>query len=289
MDRIKNYFIRPWDSDAMLSVTPISSVVRQHLLMVYCTLFYSFVFILSGAVSHLLFNHGGWVSAFGFMGSVWWIYRIKPWREIRRVLLLMTASYFSGATLGPLINLIIEMDQRNIIKIIMGGILFFSCYLGAIIHSLERAVIYQLGEYSAPILIAAWMVISDAYPGLFTYMYLILTWLIIHMNLYNQLTIFRATHHPEENYYVSTAITFFTEFAKHIIDLLRHTIDGTVTFSWYHGPKNKDAFCGCETLSNAYSCSEDIIVLGVKCTTVPNFLTNFDPVFDSLTLFVFVD
>ncbi|KAI3693195.1 hypothetical protein L6452_33026 [Arctium lappa] len=224
MDKIKNYFIRPWDSDAMQSVTPISSRVREHLFMVYWTLFITCVFILSGAISHLLFNNGGFVSALGFIGSVWFISRINPWREIRRFLFLMPAAYFSGATLGPLINLIIEMDQRNIIKIIVVGMLFFGCYLGAIMQSLDRTVIYQFGEYTAPFIIATWLATSDAYEDAPTYVYAILSWLIVHMNLYNQLAIFRAIHN-EENFYVSTAITFFTEFPVHVVDLLIHTVD----------------------------------------------------------------
>ncbi|KAJ9556656.1 hypothetical protein OSB04_011270 [Centaurea solstitialis] len=303
MDRIKNYFIRAWDSEAMLTLTPIQRSVYEHLLTVYFTLFYSSIFALSGAILHQLFNIGGWISAHGFIGSLWCLSRVNPWREIPRDWLLMAAAFFSGATLGPLINLIIEMDQSNVIKIIMGALVFFASYLAAIASSRDRTVIYQFAEYSTPILITTWMVMSDTYPGLRThtvclvtlpfqwysvvhigafvagmlkrwlnvpihmvwilalcyiyehtildlmasyllkkqttpnsccfplqYVYAILMWLFVHMNLCNQLAIHQAIHNPDENYYVSTTITFFTEFPFHIINLLIHPFKGTVNF-----------------------------------------------------------
>ncbi|KAJ9556660.1 hypothetical protein OSB04_011274 [Centaurea solstitialis] len=169
MDAIKNYFIKPYNPTAMLTNDPIPRFAWEHLLKVYATLCYTFVFALFGGFSHVLFDNGGWITAVGFIGALCWISIIRPWREvdfIPRTILLMAAGYFFGVTLGPMINLFIEMDQSDVVKIIMGGIVFFSCHLGAVVYSFDREIIYQNGEFSAPIFITIWMIISESYSSL---------------------------------------------------------------------------------------------------------------------------
>ncbi|KAJ9556663.1 hypothetical protein OSB04_011277 [Centaurea solstitialis] len=168
MDAIKNYFIKPWNSTAMLTNDPIPQFAWEHLVKVNGTLCYVFVFALFGGLEHVLFDNGGWITAVGFLGALWWMSRVKPWREIPRTTLLMAAAFFFGVTLGPMINLFIEMDQSDIIKIIMGGIVFFSCYFGAAIYSFDREIIYQIGQFSSPIFITIWMIVSESYSGLST-------------------------------------------------------------------------------------------------------------------------
>ncbi|KAJ9556662.1 hypothetical protein OSB04_011276 [Centaurea solstitialis] len=179
MDAIKNYFIKPWNSTAMLTNDPIPRFAWEHLVRVYATLYYAFVFALFGAFSHVHFDNGGWITAVGFVGALLWMSRIKPWRElfdfkIPRTILLMVAAFFSGVTLGPMINLFIEMDQSDLIKIIMGGIVSFNCHLGAVIHGVDREIIYLIGEFTAPIFITIWMIISESYSSLLVHVIFLL-------------------------------------------------------------------------------------------------------------------
>ncbi|KAI3693196.1 hypothetical protein L6452_33027 [Arctium lappa] len=197
MNTIKNYFIKPWNSTAMLSDDPIPHIAWEHLLMVYSTLCYAFVFALFGGFSHIFFNNGGWTTAVGFIGTSWWISRIKPWMEIRRVILLMAAAYFLGVTLGPLINLFIEMDQRN----------WLQMWFTVPFHLLWISLLCYFFDYP----------LSDL-----LYVYLLVLLLIVHMKMHSQEAIFLTARHNEESYYVSTTVAFFTDFPARTITFFMH-------------------------------------------------------------------
>ncbi|XP_024995911.1 bax inhibitor 1-like [Cynara cardunculus var. scolymus] len=197
MDRIKKYFVRPWNSAAMLSNDPVPRFAWEHLLMMYSTLCYAFVFALFGGFSHVFFNNGGWITAVGFIGTSLWISKIKPWREIPRVILLMVAAYFSGVTLGPLINLFIEMDQRNRLQM----------WFTVPFHLVWISLLCYFFDYP----------LSDL-----VFVYLLVLSLIIHMKMHSQHAIFLAARHNEESYYVSTTIAFFTDFPARTIGFFTH-------------------------------------------------------------------
>ncbi|KAJ9556659.1 hypothetical protein OSB04_011273 [Centaurea solstitialis] len=169
MNAIKNYFIKPYNPTVMLSYDPIPRFAWEHLVKVYATLCYVFGFALFGGIEHVHFHNGGWITAVGFIGALWWMSRIRPWREIPRTILLMAAAFFFGVTLGPMINLFIEMHQSDVIKIITEGIVFFACYYGAAIYSFDREIIYQIGQFSSPIFITIWMIVLEHYSSLFTH------------------------------------------------------------------------------------------------------------------------
>ncbi|KAL4567250.1 hypothetical protein LXL04_022827 [Taraxacum kok-saghyz] len=167
MDRFKKYVIKPWNSTAVLNQdSPLPRFVSEHLVNVYCTLGYTLVSALLGTFSHLYFTHGGWVTAVGFIGTLYWMSMIQPWRENYRTALLIAASYLFSSTIIPAINLIFDVNQSIIIKIIMGGIVYCSCHFGAAIHTDDRNVIYAVGEFSTPIFVTAWMIIYETYPTL---------------------------------------------------------------------------------------------------------------------------
>lgn len=117
------------------------------ILQVYLTLCCALVASAAGAYLHLLWNIGGLLTTFACLGCMAWLLSLPPYEEVnshirksffgclcvacfcyllssdfffsvlfyeqqKRVALLMAAGLFEGASIGPLIDLAIEIDPR---------------------------------------------------------------------------------------------------------------------------------------------------------------------------------
>lgn len=115
-------------------------------MQVYLSLCCALIASAAGAYLHLLWNIGGLLTTFACMGSMFWLLSTPPHQEVpsfslsafffffndslsahvsgfytsffffgkqqKRVALLMMAALFEGASIGPLIDLAIEIDPR---------------------------------------------------------------------------------------------------------------------------------------------------------------------------------
>ncbi|XP_042474078.1 uncharacterized protein LOC122056269 [Zingiber officinale] len=81
---------------------------------VYLTLCCALAASAAGAYLHILMNIGGFLTMMGCFGSIMCLLSMPPYEEKKRFGLLMAASAFEGASIGPLIELAIEFDSRLI-------------------------------------------------------------------------------------------------------------------------------------------------------------------------------
>ncbi|KAG6470197.1 hypothetical protein ZIOFF_071254 [Zingiber officinale] len=84
---------------------------------VYLTLCCALAASAAGAYLHILMNIGGFLTMMGCFGSIMCLLSMPPYEEKKRFGLLMAASAFEGASIGPLIELAIEFDSRSIQKL----------------------------------------------------------------------------------------------------------------------------------------------------------------------------
>ncbi|KAF9588482.1 hypothetical protein IFM89_011642 [Coptis chinensis] len=61
---------------------------------------------------HLLMNIGGLLTIIRCMGSMIWLLSTPPYEEKKRLSLMTTTGLLEGASIGPLINLVIKVDPR---------------------------------------------------------------------------------------------------------------------------------------------------------------------------------
>ncbi|KAB5564148.1 hypothetical protein DKX38_004202 [Salix brachista] len=103
-----------WSYDSLKNFRQISPAVQTHLKQVYLTLCCALVASAAGSYLHILWNIGGLLTTFACLGCMTWLLSISPYEEQKRVALLMAAALFEGASIGPLIDMAIQIDSRYI-------------------------------------------------------------------------------------------------------------------------------------------------------------------------------
>lgn len=103
-----------WDYNAMKNMKKISPAVQNHLKRVYLSLSCALVTAAIGVYLHLLLNIGGLLTGLACIGSVIGLLSVPTSsnNEGKRAALLLAAAAFKGATLGPLIDAVIDIDSR---------------------------------------------------------------------------------------------------------------------------------------------------------------------------------
>ncbi|KAG6472612.1 hypothetical protein ZIOFF_070086 [Zingiber officinale] len=84
-------------------------------IQVYLTLCCALAASAAGAYLHILMNIGGFLTMMGCFGSIMCLLSMPPYEEKKRFGLLIAASAFEGASIGPLIELAIEFDSRVVV------------------------------------------------------------------------------------------------------------------------------------------------------------------------------
>ncbi|XP_068649953.1 bax inhibitor 1-like [Aristolochia californica] len=214
---------RGWNSDSLKNFRQISPVVQNHLKQVYLTLCCALVASALGVYLHLLWNIGGLLTIFGFIGSVFWLLSSPPYNERKRVGLLMAASLFEGASVGPLIDVAIEFDQSILITAFVGTAVAFGCFSAAATIARRREFLYLGGLLSAGLSILMWLQIASSIFGgsttIFKFeLYFGLLVFLGYMVVDTQEIIERA--HYGDLDYVKHALTLFTDFVAVFVRIL---------------------------------------------------------------------
>ncbi|GLU05517.1 hypothetical protein SLE2022_226140 [Rubroshorea leprosula] len=120
-----------WSYDKLKNFREIPSVVQTHLKKLYLTLCCALVASAAGAYLHILWNIGGLLTTFGCMGSVVWLSFVPLHQEQKRVALLLASAALQGASVGPLIELAIEIDPGVLVSAFVGTAVASCCFSGA--------------------------------------------------------------------------------------------------------------------------------------------------------------
>ncbi|XP_028092647.1 bax inhibitor 1-like isoform X2 [Camellia sinensis] len=176
-----------------------------------------------GVQCHVYCNTGGIITTFGFIGSMGWLFLTSPWKEKRRVFLLMFAALCGGASIGPLLELV-KIDPGKIIIAFVGSAIGFVSFSLAAMSSQNRARFYLLGLFSSDLLNLIWLLRASTYGGysalFMLYMYLYFELLLSYLVFNSQGIIVQAR--CGDVCYVHHALTFFTDFPAVVIGLIRN-------------------------------------------------------------------
>ncbi|KAI5594432.1 hypothetical protein BDE02_03G072600 [Populus trichocarpa] len=155
-----------WSYDSLKNFRQISPVVQTHLKQVYLTLCCALVASAAGAYLHILWNIGGLLTTFACFGCMTWLLSISPYEEQRkRLALLMAAALFEGASIGPLIDLAIQIDPSVLITAFVGTAVAFGCFSAAAMLARRREYLYLGGLLSSGLSILLWVHFASSIFG----------------------------------------------------------------------------------------------------------------------------
>ncbi|KAG5089782.1 hypothetical protein JHK86_002394 [Glycine max] len=210
MDSFNSFFdsTNRWNYDTLKNFRQISPVVQNHLKQVYFTLCFAVVAAAVGAYLHVLLNIGGFLTTVACR---------------KRVTLLMAASLFQGASIGPLIDLAIQIDPSLIFSAFVGTSLAFACFSGAALVARRREYLYLGGLVSSGLSILLWLHFASSIFGgstaLFKFeLYFGLLVFVGYIVVDTQEIVERA--HLGDLDYVKHALTLFTDLVAVFVRIL---------------------------------------------------------------------
>ncbi|OVA11294.1 Bax inhibitor 1-related [Macleaya cordata] len=212
-----------WNYDSLKNFRQISPVVQNHLKQVYLSLCCALVASAVGVYLHLLWNIGGFLTTLACMGSILWLNMTPLYEEKKKVGLLMAAALFEGASIGPLIDLAIEIDPSILISAFVGTAIAFGCFSAAAMLARRREYLYLGGLLSSGLSMLLWLHFASSIFGgsaaIFKFeLYFGLLLFVGYMVVDTQEIIERA--HLGDLDYVKHALTLFTDFAAVFVRIL---------------------------------------------------------------------
>jgi len=156
-----------WDYNAMKNMKKISPAVQNHLKRVYLSLSCALVTAAIGVYLHLLLNIGGLLTGLACIGSVIGLLSVPTSsnNEGKRAALLLAAAAFKGATLGPLIDAVIDIDASILVSAFVGTSLAFACFSAAAITARRREYLFLGGLLGSGISILMWLQLASSIFG----------------------------------------------------------------------------------------------------------------------------
>jgi FtsH-binding integral membrane protein len=212
-----------WSYDSLKNFRQISPVVQTHLKQVYLTLCCTLIASAAGAYLHLLWNIGGLLTTIASIGCIVWLLSIPTYEEQKRVSLLMASGAFQGASIGPLIELAIEINPSILISAFVGTALAFGCFSAAAMLAKRREYLYLGGLLSSGVSMLLWLHFASSLFGgstaIFKFeLYFGLLVFVGYMVVDTQDIIEKA--HFGDLDYVKHAMTLFTDFVAVFVRIL---------------------------------------------------------------------
>ncbi|PON64620.1 Bax inhibitor 1-related [Parasponia andersonii] len=229
MDALASFFdfqtgsANRWSYDSLKNFRQISPVVQAHLKQVYLTLCCTLVASAVGAYLHVLWNIGGLLTTLASIGCIVWVLSTPPYEEQKRVAILMAAAVFEGASVGPLIDLAIQIDPSILVSAFVGTALAFACFSAAAMLARRREYLYLGGLLSSGLSMLLWLHFASSLFGgstaIFKFeLYFGLLVFVGYMVVDTQDIIEKA--HMGDMDYIKHALTLFTDFVAVFVRIL---------------------------------------------------------------------
>ncbi|XP_054808295.1 bax inhibitor 1-like [Prosopis cineraria] len=212
-----------WNYDTLKNFRQISPVVQSHIKQVYLALCCAVVAAAVGAYLHILGNIGGFLTTVASLGSIVWLLSTPPYEEKKRVALLMASSLFQGASIGPLIDLAIEVDPSLIFTAFVGTSLAFASFSAAALVARRREYLYLGGLLSSGLSILMWLHFASSIFGgaaaVFKFELYFGLLVFVGYIIFDTQEIIERAHFGDLDY-VKHALTLFTDFAAIFVRIL---------------------------------------------------------------------
>jgi FtsH-binding integral membrane protein len=144
---------------ALFSFQPLGKDVQQHLKNVYTTLAMGLIAAAAGAWVHIFsrFLQAGFLTSIAGIAFILAVYFIphKGENVVKRLLCFLSATFFIGMSLGPLLEAVSVINPSIIPTAFLGTSLIFICFTVSALLNQNRSFLYMSG-----FLMSALMVLS---------------------------------------------------------------------------------------------------------------------------------
>jgi len=132
---------------ALLENSKLNGAIQKHLVNVYTTLSLCILFSAFGFLFYLktLFFVGGLLGFIASLGLIFWLSSVPPEEVTKRLSILFSFSFLEGLSIGPLLELAIEVDPSIIVSAFLGTCCIFLCFSGSALLSDRRSFLYLGG------------------------------------------------------------------------------------------------------------------------------------------------
>ncbi|GAB4857668.1 Bax inhibitor 1 [Ancistrocladus abbreviatus] len=212
-----------WNYSSLKNLRQISPVVRSHLKQVYLTLCLALVASAVGAYLHILWNIGGMLTTLGCVGCMAWLLSTPPYEEKKRVGLLMAAALLEGASIGPLIDLAIQIDPSVLVSAFVGCAIAFGCFSVAAMLANRREYLYLGALLSSGLSVLFWLHLASSVFGgstaIFKFELYFGLLVFVGYIVFDTQDIIEKAHFGDLDY-VKHALTLFTDFVAVFVRIL---------------------------------------------------------------------
>ncbi|CAD6340642.1 unnamed protein product [Miscanthus lutarioriparius] len=192
---------------------------------VYLTLCSALAFSALGAYLHILLNVGGTLTTLGCLAAIAYLISLPASQdqERNRFALLMAAALLQGASVGPLVDLVIDVDPRILVTAFVGTAIAFGCFSGAAIIAKRREYLYLGGLLSSGLSILLWLQFATSIFGhtSTTFMFELYFGLLVFLGymVFDTQEIIERAHGGDMDY-IKHALTLFTDFVAVLVRIL---------------------------------------------------------------------
>ncbi|OEL15834.1 Bax inhibitor 1, partial [Dichanthelium oligosanthes] len=178
-----------------------------------------------GAYLHVLFNVGGTLTTVGCLAAIAFLISLPPSqdKERNRFALLMSAALLQGASVGPLIDMVLHFDPRILVTAFVGTAIAFGCFSGAAIIAKRREYLYLGGLLSSALSLLLWLQFAASIFGhsSATFKFELYFGLLVFLGymVFDTQEIIERAHHGDMDY-IKHALTLFTDFVAVLVRVL---------------------------------------------------------------------
>lgn len=209
--------------DSLKRLGHISPAVQSHLKHVYLTLCSALAFSALGAYLHIALNIGGTLTTIGCLAAIAFLISLpaSQHQERNRFALLMSAALLQGASVGPLVDLVLHLDPRILVTAFVGTAIAFGCFSAAAIIAKRREYLYLGGLLSSALSILLWLQFAASIFGHYYFTFELYFGLLVFLGymVFDTQEIIERAHHGDMDY-IKHALTLFTDFVAVLVRVL---------------------------------------------------------------------
>jgi FtsH-binding integral membrane protein len=176
MDYVASFFdsrSSSWNYASLRNFNKLSSPVQSHLQKVYLTLAAALLVSALGVYVHTLWHIGGLITSLGFIATTAWLVSTPstPAEEGKRLKLLAAAAFFEGASVGTLVEAVLQFDPSIVVMAFLGSVAVFACFSGAALVARRREYLFLGGILSSVVSLMLLLQFSSLIFGRSAFMY----------------------------------------------------------------------------------------------------------------------
>lgn len=170
MENIMNNFgnfNKHMDMAAMFKNNDITPTVQKHLISVYVSLVFCIFAAIAGVAAHMQYGIGaGFMAPMGTVGMLVWMQMdADKTNTTKRMAMLCGFGFLKGASIGPLMSVLMFIDPAIIMTALLGTITIFACFSVSALVAKRSSYLYLGGMLSSALSLLFFLSMANIFFG----------------------------------------------------------------------------------------------------------------------------